>query len=99
MTNKKYKSYNQEKIVTVSIAEGKKDFSRLMHDAVEEKKEIIVTKRGKPVTAIVPYEKYKHLKRLEGYRKIMAAREAFLNADVSADVVFKESRKQLEKKY
>jgi len=83
---------------TVSIAEGKKGFSRLIQDALEKKEEVIVTKRGRPVAVIVPYEEYKHSKRVEGYRKIMEARKAFLKAGVLAKEIFKESRKQLEKK-
>jgi len=83
---------------TVSIAEGKKGFSRLIQDALEKKEEVIVTKRGRPVAVIVPYEEYKHSKRVEGYRKIMEARKAFLKAGVLAEEIFKESRKQLEKK-
>jgi len=82
----------------VSIAEGKKNFSRLVHNAFTKKEETVLTNRGKPVAVIIPYDKYKHTKRVEGYQKIMEAREAFLKAGVSADEVFKESKKQLEKK-
>jgi len=86
------------KSTTVSVAEGKKGFSRLIQDAFEKKEEIVVTKRGKPVAVILPYEEYQHSKKLEGYRKIIAARETFLKTGLSADEIFKESRKQLEKR-
>ena len=86
------------KSTVVSIAEGKKRFSRLIQDALEKKGEIIVTKRGKPVAVILPYEEYQQSKRFEGYRKISKARETFLETGISADEVFKESRRQLEKK-
>jgi prevent-host-death family protein len=86
------------KSTTVSVAEGKKGFSRLIQDALEKKGEIVITKRGKPVAVILPYEEYQHSKRIEGYRKISKAREAFLETGISADVVFKESRSQLEKR-
>ena len=98
MTNKKIKKYKQPEPTTISVAEGKKRFSNLLRDAVEDNKEFIVTKRGKPVAVIIPYEEYKHSKRLEGYKKILEAREVFLKSDVSADEVFEESKKQLEKK-
>lgn len=81
---------------TVSIAEGKKGFSRLIEDTQTKKEEIIVTRRGKPVAVIIPYEEYKRSKRTEGYKKIMEAREFFLKAGLVAEEVFKESRKQLE---
>jgi prevent-host-death family protein len=86
------------KSTTVSIAEGKKSFSRLVEDAHKKKEETIVTKRGKPVAVIAPYEEYKHSKRVQGYRKIMEARAAFLKSGVRADEVYRESKKQLEKK-
>ena len=83
---------------TVTIAEGKKGFSRLIQDASEKNKEIIVTKRGKPVAVIVPYEEYRHTRRLEGYRKVMEGREIFLRSGLKADEIYRESRKELERK-
>jgi len=83
---------------TVSIAEGKKGFSRLIHDAVEKRENTIVTRRGKPVAVIVPYDEYVRNTQREGYQNIMEAREAFLKAGVIADDVYRESRTQLENK-
>ena len=81
---------------TVSIAEGKKGFSRLIQDTLDKKGNIIVTRRGKPVAVIVPYDEYNRTQRLDGYRKIMEARELFQNAGITADAVYQESREQLE---
>ncbi len=83
---------------SVSVAEGKKGFSRLIKDALEKKEEIVVTKRGKPVAVILPYEEYQQAKRVKGYKKIIEAREVFLKANISADEVFKETKKQLERR-
>ncbi len=85
------------KSTTVSIAEGKKGFSRLIDDALTRREEVIVTKRGRPVAVIVPYEEYRMSKRLSGYTRILQAREAFLIAGISACEVYQESRRQLEK--
>lgn len=98
MTNKKTRKYKQQEPTKISVAEGKKRFSSLMRDALEDNKEFIVTKRGKPVAVIIPYEEYKKSRRLEGYKKILDAREAFLKTGLSADEVHRESKKQLEKK-
>jgi len=98
MTNKKIKSYQRKESSIINIAEGKKRFSRLVNDALEEKKEFVITNRGKPVAVIIPYDEYKRAKRLEGYKKIMDAREAFEKSDLPADEVFMDSKKQLEKK-
>ena len=83
---------------TVSVAEGKKRFSRLIKDALEKKEEIIVTKRGKPVVVIAPYEEYLHSQRVEGFRKILEVREVFLKKGIKANEIFKKSRRQLEKR-
>jgi prevent-host-death family protein len=82
----------------VSIAEGKKDFSRLIRISIEKKSEIVVTKRGKPVAVILPFDQYRQSRKQNGYQKIMESRQVFLKAGVSADKVYKESRKQLEGK-
>jgi prevent-host-death family protein len=86
------------KSTTVSIAEGKKGFSRLIQDASEKKEEIIVTKRGKPVAVIMPYDENRRSRRLEGYLMVMEGRETFLRSGLRADEIYRESRKQLEKK-
>ena len=83
---------------TVSVAEGKKRFSRLIKDALEKKEEIIVTKRGKPVVVSAPYEEDLQSRRVEGFRKIMEVREVFLKKGIKANEIFKESRRQLEKR-
>jgi prevent-host-death family protein len=82
----------------VSIAEGKKGFSRLIHDTEEKRANIIVTRRGKPVAVIVPYHEYERNARMEGYQNIMEVRETFLKNGVKADDVYRESRTQLEEK-
>jgi len=82
----------------VSIAEGKKDFSRLIRISIEKKSEIVVTKRGKPVAVILPFDQYRQSRKQNWYQKIMESRQVFLKAGVSADKVYKESRKQLEGK-
>ena len=85
------------KSTNVSVAEGKKGFSRLIKDASSRKEQIIITNRGKPVAVIVPYEEYVQSKKVEGYRKIIDARDTFLKAGISSDEIFKASKKQLEK--
>ena len=83
---------------TISIAEGKRDFSRIINDASQNKEEIIVTKRGKPVAVIVPYDEYRQSQKADGFRKIMETRALFLKTGILAKEVYRESRKQLEKK-
>ncbi len=81
---------------TVSIAEGKKGFSRLIQGAVDKREKVIITKRQKPVAVIIPYEEYQRSMKLEGYKQIMEVRETFLKSGLTAAEVYKASKKQLE---
>jgi len=64
----------------------------------KKRENTLVTRRGKPVAVIIPYDEYVRNARMEGYKNIMEAREAFLKAGVIADNVYRESRTQLEEK-
>jgi prevent-host-death family protein len=86
------------KTPTVSIAEGKKGFSRLIQDAEKKRSEIIVTKRGKPVAVILSFDEFRRAKRINGFNKIMEARNALAKPGLSAEKVYRESRAELEKK-
>ncbi len=83
---------------TVSIAEGRKGFSRLIEGALNKKEKVIITKRREPVAVIIPYDEYERSQRFEGYKKIMEVRETFFKSRVKAKDVYKESKKQLEAK-
>jgi len=86
------------KTTTVTIAEGKRDFSRLIREAAERNEDIVVTKRGKPMAVIVPYGEYQHTKKAEARQKILESRAAFAKAGVSAAELYRESREELERK-
>jgi len=82
----------------VTIAEGKRDFSRLIKASSEKNEDIVITKRGRPMAVIVPYEKYRHTRKVEARRKILESRAAFVKAGVSANEIYRESRKELERR-
>jgi len=83
-------------MTNVTIAEGKKNFSRLINASRENNEEILVTRRGRPVAVIIPYEQYQLSRKMEGYKKIMEAREAFMKTGGKAQSIFRESKQQLE---
>lgn len=85
-------------MTTINIAQGKRDFSRLIQQSNDADEEIIVTRRGTPVAVLISYSHYQRLKRQEGYRRILSAREHFVAEGVRADEIYKESRKQLEER-
>ncbi len=86
------------KTITVTVAEGKRDFSRLIKDAAERNKDIVVTKRGKPMAVIVPYGGYQRSKKVEAHQKILESRVVFAKAGVSAAEVYRESKEELKRR-
>lgn len=84
------------KTTSVSIAEGKKEFSKIIQTTIKKKTGIVITKRGTPVAAIIPYNEYMHSKRLEGYIKILDGRESFIKAGIKAKDIFTEVKKELD---
>ncbi len=86
------------KTTTVTIVEGKRDFSRLIREAAEKNEDIAVTKRGKPMAVIVSYDEYRHSRKVEAHQKILESRAAFARAGVTADEVYRESREELERR-
>ena len=83
---------------SVNVADGKKHFSKLLKKASEGKEEITITKRGKPVAVLVPYEEYKKNQRLDAYQKIKEARKHFSRAGIGAEDTYRMTKKQLEEK-
>jgi prevent-host-death family protein len=81
---------------TVSIAEGKKGFSRLIDGAINKKEGVVVTRRGKPVAVIVPYDEYLQSRRRDALQVIMEVRQALRKAGLSGEEIAKEARKELE---
>jgi prevent-host-death family protein len=81
---------------TVSTAEGKKSFSRLIDGAVKKKEDVIITRRGKPVAVIVPFDEYMKTQKRNAWEAIMKVRQAFRKAGLSAAEVAEEARKELE---
>lgn len=82
----------------VTIADGKKGFSRLIDRAAKDKEDVIITKRGRPVAVIVPYEQYQHDRRTHGLSQIIEAREALSKSGLRADEIIREQRTELERR-
>lgn len=80
----------------VSIAEGKKYFSRLIKDSIERQERIIITCRGEPVAILLPYNLFIRNQKKEAYEKIIAARARYHQTNLKADEIFEASRTELE---
>jgi prevent-host-death family protein len=84
--------------LNVSIAEGRKNFAKIIRASEEKKQKIIVSRRGNPVAIILPYEE--HIKNRKKYAriKIKEARALYHRSGISAEEVYEISKKELEEK-
>lgn len=84
--------------LNVSIAEGKKNFTKIIRASEEKKQRIIVSRRGNPVAVIIPYEEYQKSRKKEALKEIKEARAIYRRSAISAEEVYEISKKQLEGK-
>lgn len=84
---------------TVSIAEGKRDFTGILKEAESKKEDIVVTRRGEPVCVIMPFEEYRRIKRIRSYLRMLEISRELKGKRVKVSSLLKESRKQLEERY
>lgn len=83
-------------VLNVSIAEGKKDFAKIIRASEERKQKIIVSRRGHPIAVILPYEEHLKNRKKEALGKIREARAVYEQSDMRADDVYRISREELE---
>lgn len=83
----------------VSVAEAKRDLTKLLREAEEKQMEIVVTRRGTPFMVILRYEDYQRLERLRGYLNMVRISEELKDSGISATEVYEESRRELEERY
>ena len=86
------------KTLNVSIAEGKKDFTKIIRASEEKKQKIIISRRGNPVAIILPYEEYNKNRKKEALKKIKEARAIYHRTGIKAGEVYAVSKKELENK-
>ena len=82
------------KIVTIS--DGKKDFTSLIKESVAKNEDIVITKRGHPVAALLPYKEYTDLKKLRTYLKMLEISKKMQKTGIKAKDVYAASKRELE---
>lgn len=78
----------------VSIAKAKSGFSRLLKHA--RKEPVIVTRRGKPDSVILPFAEYERLRRLRAYSNMVRLSHELKDIGVTASELHEASRRELE---
>lgn len=82
------------KIVTIS--DGKKYFTGLIKESVAKNEDIVITKRGHPVAALLPYKEYTDLKKLRTYQKMLEISKKMQKTGIKAKDVYAASKRELE---
>ena len=82
------------KIVTIS--DGKKGFTALIKESVAKNEDIVITKRGHPVAALLPYKEYTDLKKLRTYQKMLEISKKMQKTGIKAKDVYAASKRELE---
>lgn len=81
------------KIVTIS--DGKKDFTGLIKESVAKNEDIVITKRGQPVAALLPYKEYTDMRKLRTYLKMLEISKEMHETGIKAKDVYAASKKDL----
>ena len=84
--------------LNISIAEGKKNFSKIIRALEEVNQRIIISRRGRPVAIIFPYEEFEKNKKKEALKRITELRLIYRQSGITANEVYEISRNGLEKK-
>jgi prevent-host-death family protein len=82
----------------VTISNGKKDFTGIIKESVTKNEDVVITKRGQPVAALLPYKEYTDLKKLRTYLKMLEISTEIQKTGIKAEDVYKASRKELEER-
>jgi len=80
----------------VSVAEAKRDLTMLLRDAESKRTEVVITRRGKPVSALLSFEEYAELRKLRAYMGMLRISKELESSGITATELFEESRKELE---
>jgi len=83
-------------VLTVSIAEGKRDFAKIIRATEEQKQQVIVSRRGRPVAVIIPYQEHIKNRKKEALLRIEEARTVYLGLGLNAEEVYGISKGDLE---
>ena len=84
------------KDMQVSVAQGKKEFTKIIRDSSQSEGNVIITKRGKPTAVIMSFDAYQKLKRLSVYAELIELRKRLSQSGVSAQEVYQKSKRILE---
>jgi prevent-host-death family protein len=82
--------------IEISVAQGKKDFTKIIRHSSQSEGNVIITKRGTPTAVIMSFDAYQRLKRRALYAELMELRGRLSRSGITAREAYEESRWMLE---
>ena len=83
--------------IQISIAQSKKDLTKIVRDISNKEGNVIITRRGTPAAVLMPFDAYQRLKKMAVYAETIALRKRLVQSNVTSQKVYRESRGMLEK--
>jgi prevent-host-death family protein len=82
--------------MTLSTIDARKNFSEILNRAAYGKERVILTRRGKPLAAIVPIEDIETLEELEDRLDLKAAEKALVEGEKEGTVPWDQVKRELD---
>ena len=79
----------------MSVSEAKKDFTSVLK-TVQQGEAAIITRRGKPVGAMMDYREFQRLRKLAAYNSLFQLSHDLSDCGITAAELYKQSRHELE---
>ncbi len=82
--------------IEISVAQAKKEFTKIIRETSQSEFNFIISERGTPVAVIMSFEGHRKLKKRAVYAELMGLRKRLFKSGVSAQEVYRKSKKMLE---
>lgn len=90
-----YESMDEREPGHVSVSEARQDFAELVNRAAYRGERVLVSRRGRPIAAIVPIEDVEFLERYEDEMDLKLAMEALADPENAVTYPLEEVEKEL----
>lgn len=81
-----------------SVAEAKKQLTRLIRELDGEEGTVIITRRGEPVAVLLAYRRWVETERVDALRRLEGVRRRFAGG-ITVEEAWTEARRELEERH
>ena len=81
----------------ISVSQAKRELTSILK-RIQEGEATIITRRGKPVGAMMAFQEYQKLKKLGAYNAVLKLSQELADCGITATELYEQSRRELEEK-